>query len=40
MDSVIITVAILACSAIVISLMALARTRDLAEDLEELKHRK
>lgn len=40
MNSVIIVVTILACSAVVIALMALVRTRDLAEDLEELKQRK
>lgn len=40
MSSVIIVVTILACSAVVISLIALVRIGDLAEDLEELKHRK
>lgn len=40
MDSFLIAITVIACSAIVIALMALVRTGDLAEDLEELKQRK
>lgn len=39
-SSALIAIGIIACSAIVIALMALVRTGDLAEDLEELKQRK
>lgn len=40
MNSTMVAVVVIAVSALVISLMTLVRTGDLAEDLEELKQRK